>query len=136
MSTWHLTPQTLTAYRDDDVDPVQAASVEAHLLGCADCRADLARGAGPTASRDSERRWATLTEVVDAPARTPLGRLGLSTRPLVAAWAAALGLLVLVPAVPAVVVGSAMPTLLLALAPLAPTVGRRARLPRRQRPRG
>ena len=47
VSTWHLTPQTLTAYRDDDVDPVQAASVEAHLLGCADCRADLARGAGP-----------------------------------------------------------------------------------------
>ena len=44
MSTWHLTPQTLTAYRDDDVDPVQAASVEAHLLGCADCRADLATG--------------------------------------------------------------------------------------------
>ena len=39
--------------------------------------------------------------MVDAPARTPLGRLGLSTRPLVAAWAAALGLLVLVPAVPA-----------------------------------
>ena len=32
MSTWHLTPQTLTAYRDDDVDPVLAASVEAHLL--------------------------------------------------------------------------------------------------------
>ena len=60
--------------------------------------------------------------MVDTPARTPLGRLGLSTRPLVAAWAAALGLLVLVPAVPAVVVGSGMPTLLLALAPLAPTV--------------
>lgn len=121
MSTWHLTPQTLTAYREDDVDPVLAASVEAHLLGCADCRADLAKGAGPTAAQDSDRRWAALTEVVDAPARTPLARLGLSTGPLVAAWAVALGLLVLVPTVPAVVVGSGLPTLLLALAPLAPT---------------
>jgi len=120
VNTWHLTPPTVTAYRAADVDPVMAASVEAHLLGCAECRAAVAASAGPRAAAESRRRWESLAEQVDASRRPPLTRLGLSTPPLLAAWAAALVMVFLVPVLPLFTMGAGVPTLLLALAPLAP----------------
>ena len=78
----------------------------------------------PEASQrtDTERRWDNLAAVVDTPRSAPLARLGISTRPLRAAWLLAALLVLLVPGVPAVVTGHGLPTLLLALAPIAPSL--------------
>ena len=126
MTTWHAHPNDLAAYASGDDDPVLAASVETHLMRCADCRATLARAArtatGAGERSDTERRWDALAAVVDTPRSAPLARLGISTRPLRAAWLLAALLVLLVPAVPALVTGRGLPTLLLALAPVAPTL--------------
>ncbi len=125
MSTWHLSSDMLSDYvggpaSHERPDPVLAASVEAHLMRCATCRADLAALTSST-SPDSDRRWAALAEAVDTPRRASFGRIGLATRPLLSAWLLALVLLIVIPLVALVVLGTAVPTLLLALAPLAPT---------------
>lgn len=124
MTTWHAHPDDLAAYVAGTDDPVLAASLETHLLRCADCRTALARGARTTSGNergsDSDRRWESLVAVVDTPRSTPLARLGVSTRPLRAAWLVAALLVLLVPVVPAFATGERMPTLLLALAPIAP----------------
>jgi hypothetical protein len=119
VTTWHAHPNDLAAYVEGVDDPVLAASVETHLLRCADCRAALARAA---ATADTERRWDSLSAVVDSPRSAPLARLGVATRPLRAAWLLAALLVLLVPVVPALVTGRGLPTLLLALAPIAPSL--------------
>ena len=126
MTTWHAHPDDLAAYVAGTDDPVLAASLETHLLGCGECRTALARVArtapGGEEATDSERRWESLVAVVDAPTSTPLTRLGASTRPLRAAWLVAALLVLLVPVVPAFLTGTRMPSLLLALAPIAPSL--------------
>lgn len=70
--TWHLDTDTIDGYVGDELDPAGAASAEAHLLGCAECRGRLARGV------DADRLdgiWAEVVERVDAPVPTPLERL-------------------------------------------------------------
>jgi hypothetical protein len=62
--SWHAGPDLLAAYRTGQIDPAQAASVEAHLIGCAQCRAAVA--AGFDISR-LERMWSTVEETVDTP---------------------------------------------------------------------
>ena len=121
MTTWHAHPNDLAAYVAGDDDPVLAASVETHLLRCADCRTALARAAAPRRGAPSAG-WDTLAAVVDTPRSAPLARLGVSTRPLRAAWLLAALLVLLVPVVPALVTGRGLPTLLLALAPIAPSL--------------
>lgn len=74
--TWHADPTTLSRYAAGAVDAVTAASVEAHLAGCADCRAALAPYAD--ASR-MERLWHAVVSDLDAP------RLTLAERALRAA---------------------------------------------------
>ncbi|RYP80790.1 zf-HC2 domain-containing protein [Nocardioides guangzhouensis] len=125
MNTWHASPADLAAYAAGSDDAVVAASVETHLLRCADCRAALARAAarGHEVSPDTDRRWEALSAVVDRPASTPLARLGLSTRPLAVAWGLALLFVLMVPVLPAAFVGVGVPTALLAMAPLVPTLG-------------
>ena len=89
MTTWHAHPNDLAAYASGADDPVLAASVETHLMRCADCRAALARAArtAPDGERsDTERRWDDLAAIVDMPRSAPFARLGISTRPLRAAW--------------------------------------------------
>ncbi|PVG84298.1 hypothetical protein DDE18_01310 [Nocardioides gansuensis] len=124
MNTWHAQPADLAAYVAGEQDPVLAASLEAHLVRCADCRASLARaGAGERrGSADTERRWAALTEVVDAPSQHHLARLGVSTRPLLGAWLAAVLGLIAVPLVLTMVAGTRLESMVLALAPIAPAV--------------
>ena len=131
MNTWHANPTDLAAYAAGEGDPLLAASVETHLLRCADCRAVLAgsRAGSPAGTPtgpgpETERRWADLTAVVDRPAASPLARLGISSRPLRTAWLAAALLVLTVPLVPALVAGRGpgLPTLMLALAPIAPTI--------------
>jgi len=121
VNTWHVTPDVLTAYRGDG-DTILAASVEAHLMSCVACRKALAESGGSRAAAETERRWSSLTDVVDRPRSSPLARIGVSTPPLRLAWVAALLLVFVVPVLVRLIVGAAVPTLLLALAPIAPSI--------------
>ena len=126
MTTWHATAEELISYRQGTSNNVWVASVEAHLLACSGCRRALA--ANDTARVDTARRWQELTSRMDsAPttSRFDLHRFGvtrpaLSTRPLLVAWLAAVFLLLTLPLLPILVVGSGSMTVLLAMAPLAP----------------
>ena len=120
MTTWHLDVDMLGAYRNGLADSLLAASIEAHLLACPTCRHRLAAGTTPEDLAASERRWAAVAARVDESRRTPLMRVSVATGPLRGAWVSALALLVLVPVVVTTFVGRGTPTLLLALAPLAP----------------
>lgn len=98
---WHVPDDVLTAWARDParVDEVTAASTEAHLLGCAGCRAAVAAATPPSLLAAS---WAEVVDRVDAPGRSPVERgltaLGLSptsarvvaaTPALTLAWLAA-----------------------------------------------
>jgi hypothetical protein len=127
VSAWHATTEDLVAYREGAGDSVLTASIEAHLLTCPRCRGALAQH-GDRRS-DTERRWADLTARMDTPpparwfAVTRSGaRPALATRPLLAAWVMAMGLLVTLPMLPLLVVGTGGTTVLLAAAPLAPMI--------------
>jgi len=123
VNAWHLTTHTVALYRSAGADAVLAASVEAHLIGCPECRTTVATAAGPRAEADSRRRWDALAAEVDRPRRSPLARLGLSTPPLLAAWGVAVVLVFVVPVLPVLLTtGGSVPTLLLALAPVASPV--------------
>jgi hypothetical protein len=62
MTTWHLERELADRYSAGQVNPVLAASVEQHLLACADCRSLV--------SADQPRLdsvWAEILESVEAP---------------------------------------------------------------------
>lgn len=118
--TWHATAEELGAYRHGADDHLGAASVEAHLLACDDCRRALATVGGTATSEDTERRWQALTQVIDTPRRSALSSISLSTRPLLWSWLVATALVLVVPLLPAVLAGRGVATVLLATAPLAP----------------
>jgi hypothetical protein len=62
--TWHLDDGVLDRYLAGGLPEPVTASVEAHLLACADCRAALAGAAGTPV--DTHRRtWAALEAAVD-----------------------------------------------------------------------
>jgi hypothetical protein len=69
---WHLDTALLDSYATGRTGPVLTASVEAHLMGCPDCR-ELARPATDPARR--ERVWAEVLEQVGAPRRRVFERL-------------------------------------------------------------
>ncbi|QBX56827.1 hypothetical protein EXE58_16125 [Nocardioides seonyuensis] len=116
--TWHAEEPTLRSWVDGSAEPVLAASLEAHLLTCAECRRRTAALSPPTPASDAVRRWESLADVIDQPRRSRLTRLGLATPAQRGAWLAALALLLALPAAVALL-GGRLP-LLLALAPLAP----------------
>jgi hypothetical protein len=127
VTTWHATPDELTAYRHGGGgDNVQVASVEAHLLACPACRRAL--GANDTARADTDRRWAALSARMDAAPSTSrrglhwygITRPALSTRPLLVAGLAAVVLLLTLPLLSIMVVGAGSTIVLVAVAPLAP----------------
>lgn len=120
MNTWHATDEELATYRYGDADRISTASIEAHLLVCPECRASLAGAGGATTAADTARRWSQLADRLDTPRSSALSRITVSTRPLLASWLLAMLLVVLLPAIPVLVVGLAVPTMLLAMAPLAP----------------
>jgi hypothetical protein len=128
VTTWHATPAELSAYQHGSDDSVLAASIEAHLLACSRCREVLA-GNGDVRS-DTARRWEDLTSRLDEPSaarwsalqRSGVTRPSLSTRPLVIAWVAAVGLLLMMPLIPLLVGVAGGTTVLLAAAPLAPMI--------------
>ena len=120
MNTWHATSEELEVYRYGAGDPAVTASIEAHLLACPQCQHDLATLGGTNASAETARRWTQLTELIDVPRTSALPRITLSTRPLLTAWLVATALVFVIPLLPVLITGEAVPTLLLAMAPLAP----------------
>jgi anti-sigma factor RsiW len=77
MSTWHVGEGALAMYLDRSLDAVQRASVEAHLMRCAACRATVAGVIGGAAGSVSfDRLWDRIeTRVEDLPAERTAGWL-------------------------------------------------------------
>lgn len=79
--TWHADRNLLSGYASGRLGRAQASSVEAHLMTCAECRAELA----PMADADQlDRNLAAIFAVVDQPTRSwserLLVRFGVSDR--------------------------------------------------------
>jgi hypothetical protein len=115
--TWHADEETLQSWADGSAPPVLAASVEAHLLRCEECRGRTGALSAATTA-DSVRRWDALADRIDRPRSIPLLRLGLATPGLRAGWLASLLMLLALPFV-ATLAGVRVP-LFMALAPVAP----------------
>ncbi len=63
--SWHVDPGTSAGYLSGVLPEAAAASVEEHLLRCADCRDALAEATAAADRRTHERTWAALTTAVD-----------------------------------------------------------------------
>ena len=95
---------------------VFAASLETHLVGCADCRGRLA-----SVTPDTELAWGRLADTIDRPSRGSwLLRSTVATPALLQAALVAVLLVGVVPLVGAAAFGDAGLVALLVLAPLAP----------------
>ena len=133
--TWHASEQLMTAYVHDRTDEVAAASVEAHLVACGDCRTLLAEIAAPAQSDPLAAAWADIVDRLDQP---PLGlierlllRFGVvetdakviaTTPALRLSWFAAIAVAVIF-AVWAAHNGSQDPIVFLTIAPFVPLAG-------------
>lgn len=126
MTGWHLDPEAIRRYAQGS--PVRAASAEAHLMKCADCRSAISHHVDP---RRMAAIWHEVADRVDAPRRSlperMLSRLGdESTARLIAAtpslrgpWLLAIaGVIVL--AVWAAGIDERLPRMFLVVAPLGP----------------
>ena len=123
---WHAAEEDLARYVAGGCPPVVAASIETHLLGCADCRGTLGRVAD---DGEQDAAWARLADAIDQPSRGPLARLtgghwfarsAIATPALVRAALLAVVIVGIVPLLTATLVGDAGLVSLLVLAPLAP----------------
>jgi hypothetical protein len=133
---WHADATTLARYAADELDFVAAASVEAHLLACADCRAALVPAAGPRLDVGRlDRVWDDVVDAIDAPragvVERALRRLGVGdgtarllamTPSLHVSWLAGVGLALLF-AVIAASSGARGMMFFLTVAPLLPVAG-------------
>lgn len=70
--SWHLDGATAEAYTAGTLDLARAASLEAHVLRCGDCRALIASNEDHDRL---ERVWVGIVDGIDAPAPRPLERL-------------------------------------------------------------
>lgn len=134
--TWHLDQGLVRHYVQATTDAVTAASVEAHLLRCADCRRSIAaQSADPASTARREAIWAGVVDRLDAPRVSVLerllhrvgvhendARLLAATPSLQVSWLAAL-LLVLGFAVAAAHGADEAGALFLIFAPLLPVAG-------------
>jgi hypothetical protein len=117
-TAWHADDQDLSTYLAGGAPPVLAASLESHLLGCADCRTRLGALSDPT---EQELAWNRLADVVDRPSRTSwFVRSAIATPVMLQAALLATFLVGLVPLVAASAFGDLGIVLLLVVAPLAP----------------
>jgi hypothetical protein len=122
VNTWHAGDTELADYLADRSPRPMAASIEAHLLGCARCRAALADLAD---DRSRDEAWDRLADAVDRPSTGwfhghRFVRASVATPAMVRAALAAVVLVGLVPLLTATAVGDAGLVTLLVLAPLAP----------------
>lgn len=82
MSDWHVEPGVLVAYLARSLDGVGRASVEAHVVRCARCRAEVARVSGTgLGSTDFDALWDRIETAVETRHSSGitrrLGRLGI-----------------------------------------------------------
>lgn len=130
--TWHAGTAELSRYAKGHVDDATASSVEAHLISCAQCRAQVATHVEPLRL---DRLWAGVVDAVDRPrtgwAERVLVRLGVAdnTARLLAAtpslqlsWLASVAVALMF-SVAAAHGGSEGLTLFLTVAPLVPLAG-------------
>lgn len=130
---WHVPPVELERYVAGAAPmgrgAFELASIEAHLLGCATCRADLA--ASPLRATDgssAEEMWHHIAERIDEPRRpirsstSPL-KVSVASPPLIGATLGLSALLLATVAVVAAVNPRWAAPILLVLAPLAPVAG-------------
>lgn len=136
MTATHIDDDLMIGYRDMEVTPATAAAIEAHLMSCGPCRAELATVAlGDGSLQTQSAMWSAILEQVDRPSRSVmerlLGALGirediaklLATTPaLRAAWFAAV-MMVAALALTAASFEGGDPWPLLVVAPLLPVVG-------------
>lgn len=121
---WHPSETSLAAYASGTSTPVQADSVEAHLLSCAACRSSLSRLA-PTGG---DAGWDRVADRIDRTSRSGRVeawwlRVTLGSPLLCAATLAVVAALVALPLVVAAVDANGGVATFLALAPLAPLAG-------------
>jgi hypothetical protein len=116
--TWHADEETLRSWATGAAAPVLAASIEAHLLRCEECRRRTASLSAQATASDAVRRWESLADRIDRPRSNSLLRLGLATPGLRTAWLASLLLLLALPGLVSLM-GLRLP-LMMALAPVAP----------------
>jgi hypothetical protein len=72
MTVWHLDPEAIRRYAQGAAPPELAASAEAHLMRCADCRVEI------SSYVDAQRVatiWHEVVDRVDAPRRSGLERM-------------------------------------------------------------
>jgi hypothetical protein len=132
-ATWHVDDAQLTGWTTGTTGPVVAASVEQHLLTCADCRARVTPAAAPL---DLDVVWTRIRDDLELPQASALERaltrlrLPASDAKLIAtapalrsAWLTALLLAVLFPLAATAWSGSRITDLFLLLAPLVPVAG-------------
>jgi hypothetical protein len=75
-AAWHVPPDALDAYAERRADAVSAASVEAHLLDCPQCRATISATARTNQEQPRlDAIWAEVVEAVDAPKPSLVERL-------------------------------------------------------------
>lgn len=131
--TMHLEPAWLARYARGELDQARSFSVEAHLPGCFDCRAQVAA----LVDRDRlDAVWDAIDLAIDAPHRTPveraMARLGVpeGTARLLAAtpslrlsWLVAVALALVFASVASQTEGDRGVMLFLLLAPLLPLAG-------------
>lgn len=134
-ATWHVDDVALDAWTAGASGPVVAASVEQHLLTCADCRRRVVPAAAPVLP-DLDAVWGRVQDELELPRPTllerALSRLSLpaddarliaAAPALRSAWLAALALAVLFPVAAHAWSGSRLADLFLLLAPLVPVAG-------------
>lgn len=132
--SWHADAALLRSYAAGDPDVAAAASVEAHLLECGECRARLAGVRGPDPAL--ERAWTGVMAGIGVPPPSPpvrlLRRLGASAadavllraaRSLDGAWTLATIVVIAFAALAALDGGERGTALYLLLAPLVPVAG-------------
>lgn len=130
MNSWHVPPEAWAAYAAGDLGGAAQASVESHLLGCADCRSAAREYAAPDTAAIFRAVHATVTRPTVPAALRWLLRLGVPERELVLLGAADAVTLPWITAVASALVcallsgiaGSNLEPVFLALAPLVPAL--------------
>lgn len=130
--TWHVDPGVARRYATGAVSPAVAASLEAHVVRCADCRALLAHDVDPLRL---DAVWAEVVEQVDAPragalerllhalgVRSTTARLLAATPSLSASWLTGVGLALTFALVASRLTEHGV-AVFLALAPVLPVLG-------------